>query len=199
MKLRDMNPAPYNPRSISDEARTGLSNSIKEFGLVEPIIFNKRTGNIVGGHQRFKELTSQGIEETDVVIVDLPITKEKALNVTLNNKKIQGDFIELNLSSVLEDIKRDPDINIEELNLSSILAENENLFSGNTKEENKERKQKKLNNTAFEVSNFSCPVSLEDHGVIHETLRKIKQERKIDTTGEALMIVFQFYIDQAGE
>ena len=37
-----------------------LRTSIEEFGYVEPVIWNKRTGNIVGGDQRFKILTEQG-------------------------------------------------------------------------------------------------------------------------------------------
>jgi site-specific DNA-methyltransferase (adenine-specific) len=93
-KLADITPASYNPRSISKEALAGLTSSITRFGLVEPIVWNKRTGNIVGGHQRFKVLSEQGIDETTVVVIDMPENEEIALNITLNNPAIQGDWTE---------------------------------------------------------------------------------------------------------
>ena len=44
--------APYNPRSMDDEARKKLRKQLKTHKLVEGIVWNVRTGNIVGGHQR---------------------------------------------------------------------------------------------------------------------------------------------------
>jgi ParB-like chromosome segregation protein Spo0J len=92
MRVADLNPAPYNPRKISDRALEGLRNSVKRFGVVQPVIFNERTGHIVGGHQRVKALQAEGVTETDVVIVDMPEAEEKALNITLNNHAISGEF-----------------------------------------------------------------------------------------------------------
>jgi hypothetical protein len=92
MKLSDLKPAEYNPRTISDEAFSGLGESISRFGLLAHIVWNKRTGNIVGGHQRFKQLQEMGEEETEVVVVDLDDNEEVALNITLNNPQIRGDF-----------------------------------------------------------------------------------------------------------
>lgn len=91
-KLSELKPAEWNPRSIPDEALKGLEESINRFGLVEPIVWNKRTGNVVGGHQRLKVLERQGVKSTDVVVVDIPESDEKALNVTLNNPHITGQF-----------------------------------------------------------------------------------------------------------
>ena len=54
-----LNPAKYNPRKDlkpGDAEYEKLRRSIEEFGYVEPVIWNQRTGNIVGGHQRFKVL-----------------------------------------------------------------------------------------------------------------------------------------------
>lgn len=92
MKLADLNPAEYNPRRISDEAFAGLGNSISRFGLLANIVWNKRTGNIVGGHQRYRHLLEMGETETDVIVVDLDDNDEVALNITLNNKEVRGDF-----------------------------------------------------------------------------------------------------------
>jgi hypothetical protein len=92
MKLTKLNPAAYNPRKIRDVAFEGLSGSIDRFGLISLIIWNERTGNIVGGHQRYKKLMRDGETETDVVVVDLDHDSEVALNIALNNPSIRGDF-----------------------------------------------------------------------------------------------------------
>ena len=92
MRLADLEGAPYNPRTISPEALTGLGESVRRFGLVQPVIWNRRTRRIVGGHQRVKALAVQGVVETDVVVVDLPEGEEKALNLALNSQAIAGEW-----------------------------------------------------------------------------------------------------------
>jgi len=64
-------PADYNPRKDlkpGDAEYEKLKRSIKEFGYVEPIIWNKTTGNVVGGHQRLKVLLADGVKEIDCVV-----------------------------------------------------------------------------------------------------------------------------------
>ncbi len=46
--------------------------SITEFDLVEPLVWNKRSGNLIGGHQRLKILQERGDAEVEVSVVDLP-------------------------------------------------------------------------------------------------------------------------------
>lgn len=104
-KLSELNPAVYNPRIISDKAKEGLKTSLEKFGLLEDIIWNKRTGNIVGGHQRYYILKEQGIDEVQVKVVDLDDIQEKALNITLNNPYIQGEFNVQDLPQIINDIK----------------------------------------------------------------------------------------------
>ena len=50
-RLADLDPAPYNPRIITPEALDGLWHSVERFGLVEPVIWSRQTGHVVGGHQ----------------------------------------------------------------------------------------------------------------------------------------------------
>lgn len=62
MKIDDLIPASYNPRKDlkpGDPEYENLKRSIKEFGYVDPIIWNKQTGNIIGGHQRVKVMKSR--------------------------------------------------------------------------------------------------------------------------------------------
>lgn len=88
-----INPAPYNPRKDlqpGDPEYERLKKSIEEFSLVEPLIWNETTGNLVGGHQRLKVLIERGETEVEVSVVRLDSVKEKALNLALN--KIQGQW-----------------------------------------------------------------------------------------------------------
>lgn len=91
--VEKINPAPYNPRKDlkpGDPEYEKLKRSIEEFGYVEPLVWNERTGHLVGGHQRFKILLHQGAKTVEVSIVDLDDKKERALNIALN--KISGDW-----------------------------------------------------------------------------------------------------------
>lgn len=42
---------------------------IDKFGVLEPLVWNETTGNLVGGHQRFKILKDKGLKEVDVCVV----------------------------------------------------------------------------------------------------------------------------------
>jgi len=105
LTLSTLKPAPYNPRKISDDAMGRLEKSVKEWGIVDPLIVNKATGyTIIGGHQRFKVLQKQGVETADCVVLDLPPAKEKALNVALNNQKMAGEYEFSTLADILQEI-----------------------------------------------------------------------------------------------
>ncbi|MGM0323019.1 hypothetical protein IGJ18_000499 [Enterococcus sp. AZ078] len=109
MKLQDLKPADYNPRVKLEpgmDEYEKLKQSILEFGFVDPPIFNKRTGNLVGGHQRVAVAKDLGIcEEIEVSVVDLSLEKEKALNVALN--KISGQWDEDKLSELLRNMENE--------------------------------------------------------------------------------------------
>ena len=105
LSIEKLNPSAYNPRKDlkpGDAEYEKLRRSIEEFGYVEPIIWNKRTGNIVGGHQRYKVLVAIGYTVVDCVVLDIDEQKEKALNVALN--KISGEFDIPLLTDLLKDI-----------------------------------------------------------------------------------------------
>ena len=98
-------PAKYNPRKDlkpGDPEFEKLKRSVEEFGYVEPIIWNKRTGVVIGGHQRLKVLKYLGYTEVDCVVLDIDEKQEKALNVALN--KISGDWDMPLLTALLKDL-----------------------------------------------------------------------------------------------
>lgn len=105
-KTVDLLPADYNPRKDlkpGDKEYEKLKRSLEQFGYVEPVIWNKTTGCIVGGHQRLKVLMDMGIDEVDCVVVELDLEKEKALNIALN--KISGDWDNDKLALLITDLQ----------------------------------------------------------------------------------------------
>lgn len=103
--VAEIKAADYNPRKnlqSKDREWQKLDRSIREFGFVEPLVWNQRTGNLVGGHQRLKVLIAQGVKEVEVSVVDLDLEREKALNVALN--KVQGDWDSAKLEELLADL-----------------------------------------------------------------------------------------------
>ena len=84
-----LKPATYNPRQISTKQYNDLKESIKKFGLVDPVIVNK-DNTVIGGHQRLKICKELKYIEIDCVVLDLSKEEERELNIRLN--KNTGDF-----------------------------------------------------------------------------------------------------------
>jgi ParB-like chromosome segregation protein Spo0J len=134
-RLIDINPAPYNPRKDlqpGDAQYEAIKNSIERFGFVEPLIVNVRDGGnvLVGGHQRYKILLAQGVQEVEAVVVDLPENEEKALNVGLN--KIEGEWDYGKLKDLVAELDRDDvtSIGFSKEEVDSLLQELEQESGG---------------------------------------------------------------------
>jgi len=98
--------APYNPRSIGESEKKRLREGIARNGLVGTITWNKRTGNVVGGHQRLTAMDSlEGSANylLDVAVIDVDESREKELNVLLNNQQAQGVWNYDMLGEILRD------------------------------------------------------------------------------------------------
>lgn len=105
ISIKKLIPADYNPRKDlrpGDPEYEKLKRSFEEFGYVEPIIWNKTTGRVVGGHQRLKVLLSMGMDVVDCVVVEMDEEKEKALNIALN--KISGEWDKEKLALLITDL-----------------------------------------------------------------------------------------------
>ena len=103
-KISELKPMKDNPRKISDEQLKMLEKSIDKFGYIEPIVWNRKTGNVISGHQRLKVLMSKGMKEVEVVSVELDESQEKALNIAMN--KISGDWDFSKLNNILKELKK---------------------------------------------------------------------------------------------
>src|SRR5213593_3186227 len=95
--------SPYNPRRISEHDLAALRRSLKFFGTVEPIVVNRRSGHIVGGHQRVRAAEAEEIATLPVVYVDLDDPSEKQLCIAMN--RISGEWDPEKLEAVLADLK----------------------------------------------------------------------------------------------
>lgn len=105
-----LSPDPSNPRKISKDAAAGLQRSIELYGDLSGITFNKRTGELVTGHQRVSQLKALGAQfigdrihvqhggqqfEFPVRVVDWSRSKQIEANVAANNPHIQGEWQQL--------------------------------------------------------------------------------------------------------
>lgn len=130
MKLADLNEAPWNPRSATQEELELLKASLLDLGDLSGIIYNQQTGNLAGGHQRtkiFKEIapdieiiidqqftapTKQGTVKIGHFIyqgeqyayreVKWPPEREKLANLAANN--ISGTWDAPKLGLILEKV-----------------------------------------------------------------------------------------------
>lgn len=153
-----INAAAYNPRvdlQPGDPEYEKLRQSIESFGYVEPIIWNERTGNMVGGHQRYKILVHEmGHTELDVSVVNLDDQQEKLLNIALN--KVSGRWDDEALARLLDDLQ----VSGADLSLSGFdVAEAEKLIADFTEplaNQLGDFNNRELDINEFDESNFDC-------------------------------------------
>ncbi|MAF43021.1 MAG: hypothetical protein CMI54_02455 [Parcubacteria group bacterium] len=127
INLSEIKPADYNPRSITPKSFEGLQKSIEKFGLIDLPVINihskKQDGKytIISGHQRIAALKKMSQAVAQCVIVDFDEVKERAANIAMNNRHIQGDFERDLLGDALSSIEGQFDF--EELNFDDLMDE----------------------------------------------------------------------------
>lgn len=102
--------AVYNPRHITERGKVKLRGVLERVGLVQPLVWNRRSGNLVGGHQRIKALdTLEGKSDylLTVSVVDVDEKREKELNLLLNNTDVGGEWELDKLKGMLQDTELD--------------------------------------------------------------------------------------------
>lgn len=155
VKISDMNPAPYHPRKDlqpGDPAYDALQNSVNEFGCVQAIVWNKRTGNVVGGHQLLKVLIARGDTEAECSVVDLDLDREQALNIALN--EIRGERDNDKLAALLREIKAaDPGL----LKLTGIAEREMERLMGEAEQAMAEIGEVSADEFAEEAFTHKCP------------------------------------------
>lgn len=105
-----LKPAPFNPRvpmQPGGEAWQKLKRSIEQFQYVDPLVWNERTGHLIGGHQRLAVMVREfGVTEVDVSVVSLDDVQERALSVALNKIGSEEErWDQLRLQSLLDELR----------------------------------------------------------------------------------------------
>jgi DNA modification methylase len=126
VRLQQLRAASYNPRHMPQAEMEKLMRSIREFGMVGPIVARRGDNTIVGGHQRWQAAKALGLRKVPVVYVDVTEDEAKALNLALN--KIQGDWDLPKLGTLLEELQGIPDLDetlsgFDEQEMDQILAD----------------------------------------------------------------------------
>lgn len=135
MKIKDLKPAEYNPRKITDEQLERLTKALHEFGDLSGIVFNCKTGNLIGGHQRLKCLPPDAVIKKEKLkkpsrtgtVAAGTITidnesyayrevawdeiKEKAANIAANQHG--GEWDDDKLAELLKELSETPDFDID--------------------------------------------------------------------------------------
>jgi len=148
LKLEDLKPAPYNPRKIDERSMKALAESIKKFGDISGITFNKTTGNLVSGHQRLEVLKQKypdlkivdnviiaGGKKFPIRIVEWDIETEKLANIAANSQYIAGEFDYPKLEDILGELKLAKMDDIKLLRLDELLVDSRNSMATETESE----------------------------------------------------------------
>ncbi len=131
-----------NPRRISEETLDNLKESLVQYGFIQPVIYNKRTNQIVGGHQRVKAAVKEGLTEIPVIYVNWSKKKQKSANLALN--RISGEWDYLKLEDYIQSI------DLEEKDIDDL----DDYTTGFTEEDLKEIRE--LNLEEIEEDNFDA-------------------------------------------
>jgi len=102
--------AEYNPRKLSDKAKKKLKDNLEKVGLIQPITWNRLTGNIVSGHQRVALLDSLHKSKKyslSVAVVEMDDKTEKEQNIFMNNTEAQGEFDLDGLGKLIKEVEID--------------------------------------------------------------------------------------------
>lgn len=200
VRVRDLQPAGYNPRKISKTALSALKTSVETFGLTQPAVWNKRFQRLVGGHQRIKGLDPNAY--TEVVEVDLDEEREKALNLALNNPHAAGEWtgdlgellreldealpdlsLELAFGDLLQDVPGAGDVD-------ELLEEVEEHEPGKPRETTPEGEGPD-EGPRSSLRQIVLVYSPEDHKAVEALLKRVSKTQGLDNNSAAVLWALQ--------
>lgn len=96
VKVGELKSSEFNPRKWGEPATEHLTESIKRFGLVSPLLVNEAPGRenvVIGGNFRLKIAKDLGYTEIPVTYVHIAdLERERELNVRMNKNLGEWDF-----------------------------------------------------------------------------------------------------------
>lgn len=121
--IEQLTPAPYNPRTIDAASLKALKASIEQFGNLGGMVWNKRTGHVIGGNQRLKVHRDRGDALVPVTVVDWPVAKEKRACLALNSEFVQGTWDREGLDALVPEVTADDEQAAADLRLDDLMAD----------------------------------------------------------------------------
>lgn len=148
--IKNLKEAKYNPRKLTKKQEKDITESLKRFGCVDPLIVNKhktRNNVLVGGHQRYRIMKKMGYKQVPVVYVNLTLKKEKELNIRLNANVGEWD------NDLLKNFETDLllDVGFDSSEISNIWDDSLEIENDNF---NKEKELKKIKSTTIKAGNM---------------------------------------------
>jgi hypothetical protein len=200
---QDIHGADYNPRKISEAARKKLKAGLKKHGLVQPIVVNKNTMNVVSGHQRLSildDILKKPDYELTIALIDVDEKDEVALNVSLNNQALMGEwdvFALQDLKEIFPDIDYEADFGFDQSDIEIMFGKEDETaqrieeqekaqeFTSDTFRETKKkmREKAKAENEAggsynLADNDYAVTVVFPNNHEKHEFMRKIRKDPK---------------------
>jgi len=180
----DIQNAEYNPRKISDDARKKLKKNIEKVGLLDTIVVNKNTMNIVSGHQRIAIIDSLERKKDYLItvsLVDLTEEEEKSQNIFFNNTKAQGEYDINILSELINDIDIEH-AGLDYSDLAIIGVDYSHVFKIDEDLSDVEKNMVKINNQVYE-----------DKYKAKKEMEKINSKRNIEDKDNCIILSFDKY------
>ena len=125
-----INFADYNPRVLTAATRKKLKENLTKNVLMGGIVWNKRTGNLVSGHQRMSiidQIYKAKDYQIEVVVVDIDLKDEKKQNIFFNNYTAQGEYDLEKLNEMMKDLDYSEDTGFLKQEQLTILGIKEQL------------------------------------------------------------------------
>ncbi len=111
LSIEKLEEAPWNPNQMDDVTLKRLTESIKQSGLVEPLVVRPTEDHhyeVLSGNQRLKAINGLGFKIVPCVVVDLNDAEAMLLAQALNNLRgeddpvLKGNLLKTILTSVPE-------------------------------------------------------------------------------------------------
>ncbi len=207
-----VNFAPYNPRKKDKKVIESLKKNFNKVGFLGGIIWNKTTGNLVGGHKRMETLdliyNYDGTKEKDydikVEMVEFDLKTEQEQNIYLNNKKQQGETDFELMSKLIEVIDIDSagldiqDIEIIEALVPDFEFGKKDDIQNDISELNKESNKKAIKELKKNIKNNVGGSQMATHFTITFKTYEEKAEflESIGINGDETIITSTKYLDR---
>lgn len=220
MKTTELNPNPKNPRKISAKKLKQLEKALAEFGDLSGIVFNKKTGQLISGHQRLKALgdaeitytekykrptktgtvaegfIQMGTERLSYREVSWDIGKEKAATIAAN--KSAGDWDDKLLTGWFQDLA---DLSYD-LDLTMFDADERVGFFGDDEDDEKPKKKKDKKDldgrvSSSEVKQFQLTFTTESGEEFINLVEHFQITMNLDSVSDTVLEVLRLAKDSA--